>query len=157
MPTVGLATDTFTRFAGDVEPRLRRALVAALGQERGLEATAEALAWAWEHRDRAVGLEHPVGYLFKVGRSRTRYRRIRRPVFDPVPNGELPHVEPGLPGALERLSERQRVAVVLVHAFGWARGEVAEMLGTSVSTLDSHLARGLSKLRNELGVVILDG
>ena len=152
MLEAGPSTDTFTRFAGDIEPRLRYALVAALGQERGREATAEALAWAWEHRDRAVGLEHPIGYLFKVGRSRTRYRRIRRTVFDSVPNGELPHVEPGLPGALRTLSKRQRIAVVLVHAYGWRRGEVAELLGTSVSTLDNHLSRGLTKLRTSLGV-----
>ena len=151
MADVATSTDDFPGFARTIEPRLRSALVAALGQERGSEATAEALAWAWEHRDRAVALEHPVGYLFKVGRSRTRLRRLRRPVFDPVPNGELPHVEPGLPAALASLSERQRVAVVLVHGYGWDRREVAGLLDIGVSTLDSHLARGLLKLRRALG------
>ena len=53
---------------------------------------------------------------------------------------------------MRTLSKRQRIAVVLVHAYGWRRGEVAELLGTSVSTLDNHLSRGLTKLRTSLGV-----
>ena len=68
----------FDGFVADVEPRLRRALVAKLGFERGADATAEALGWAWEHWDRAAGLEYPVAYLFRVGQSRTRPRRQRR-------------------------------------------------------------------------------
>ena len=64
----------------------------------------------------------------------------------------MPDVEPGLPKAIGSLSEKQRLAVVLVHAYGWARGEVAAMTGTSVSSVDTHLARGLAKLRSSLGV-----
>lgn len=70
----------------------------------------------------------------------------------PVPQDRLPQVEPGLPTALARLSERQRVAVVMVHAYGWDREQAAQMLDVSVSTLDSHLQRGLAKLRSALGV-----
>jgi DNA-directed RNA polymerase specialized sigma24 family protein len=152
----GVAADSFTRFVHEVEPPLRHALTASLGQERGREATAEALAWAWEHSDQALGLEHPVGYLFRVGKSCVRVRRRFRPLFDPVPNGDLPHVEPGLPTAMRALSEQQRVAVVLVHAYGWDRKETAHLLGTSVSTLDTHLNRGLEKLRAALGVELDD-
>jgi hypothetical protein len=39
----------FEAFVARVEPGLRRALFAVLGLDRGREATAEALAWAWEH------------------------------------------------------------------------------------------------------------
>jgi DNA-directed RNA polymerase specialized sigma24 family protein len=131
-------------------------LEATLGQERGRESAAEAFEYAWQHWDRVSQMDYPVAYLFRVGRSRTRFRRRVRPVFDPVPNGELPHVEPGLPAALARLPAKQRVAVVLVHAYGWNRREVSELTGTKLSTLDGHLARGLRKLRNELGVD-LDG
>jgi RNA polymerase sigma factor (sigma-70 family) len=69
-----------------------------------------------------------------------------------VPSNPLPLVEPGLPDAISGLSERQRLAVVLVHAYGWDRGEVADLVGVSASTIDTHLARGLSKLRRSLGV-----
>lgn len=61
--------DAFTEFFRDVEPRLRRALVAAYGTERGREAAAEALARAWEHWADVVEMSNPVGYLYRVGQS----------------------------------------------------------------------------------------
>ena len=42
----------------------------------------------------------------------------------------------------------------MVHAYGWPRNETARLLGMSVSTLDTHLRRGLAKLRHALGVGI---
>lgn len=141
----------FEGFVREVEPRLRIALVAVFGQDRGRDATAAALAWGWEHLDRIRTMENPAGYLYRVGRSSQRERK--RPSFRPVPEDSMPDVEPGLPKALERLSEKQRIAVVLVHAYGMGRHEVADLVGVSVSTLDSHLARGLGKLRKSLGVM----
>lgn len=38
----------FVAFARTVEPRLRIALMARFGPDRGREAASEALAWAWE-------------------------------------------------------------------------------------------------------------
>ena len=64
--------DEFATFMLDAEPRLRRALVAAFGSQRGREATAESLAWGWEHWTRVRAMHNPVGYLYRVGRSRTR-------------------------------------------------------------------------------------
>jgi hypothetical protein len=60
----------------EVEPRLRRALVASLGSERGREALVEALGWAWEHRGSLADLGQPVSFLYRVGQSRTRERRM---------------------------------------------------------------------------------
>lgn len=143
---------TFTAFVREVEPRLRWALVARLGPERGREATAEALAYGWEHWHRIRGLENPAGYLYRVGERRGR-RLWRRPVFPTPPDRHSePWVEPGLPAALGRLSGRQRTAVVLVHSFGWTHQEVAEVMGVSVSTVRNHLARGMAKLRSALEV-----
>jgi RNA polymerase sigma factor (sigma-70 family) len=138
----------FERFVRDVEPRLRRALVAAYGGQRGREATAEALSWAWENWDRVRAMEYPHRYLFRVGRSRTRARR-QRVVFD-VNDAAERHVEPRLGPALARLSERQRIAVVLVHGFGWTHREVAELTGSRPTTVQNHLERGLRKLRTDL-------
>jgi DNA-directed RNA polymerase specialized sigma24 family protein len=42
--------ERFDALFQEVEPQLRRALIARYGVERGREATAEALAWAWQHR-----------------------------------------------------------------------------------------------------------
>jgi DNA-directed RNA polymerase specialized sigma24 family protein len=140
----------FELFVGQVEPGLRRAHFAALGIERGREATAEALAWAWEHWHRIEKLKNPGGFLFRVGQSRTRQRK-EPPVFVRQDWRE-PWVEPALGKALAALSEQQRLAVVLVHAFGWTMHDVAEMTGTKVPTVQTHLDRGLARLRNYLEV-----
>jgi RNA polymerase sigma factor (sigma-70 family) len=145
-----LSEVSFEGFVREVEPRLRRALVAAYGGQRGREATAEALCWAWEHWDRVREMENPHRYLFRVGRSRTRARR-QRVVFD-VNTVRDPHVEPRLGPALARLSERQRIAVVLIHGFGWTHREVAELIGSRPTTVQNHLERGLRKLRIALEV-----
>lgn len=58
MRQVQTQSDAFTEFVREAEPRLRRALVVAWGGDRGREATAQALAWAWEHWDRLSGMEN---------------------------------------------------------------------------------------------------
>jgi DNA-directed RNA polymerase specialized sigma24 family protein len=147
----------FAAFVADVEPRLRRALVAAYGPDRGREAAAEALAYAWQHWEEVSTMANAAGYLYRVGQSRTRERK-RPVVFPPRPEGDAAWVEPELLGSLQELTEAQRVAVVLVHAYGWTHPEVAEMTGSSPSSVQTHLDRGLAKLRRSLGVdVSLDG
>ena len=137
-----------------VQPRLLRALVAAYGSERGCEATAEALGYAWEHWRRVRRMEHPLSYLYRVGQSRTRPRK-RPPMLAwdvPVNTDGVSGYEPGLPAALASLTEAQRVAVVLVHGYGWTLREVAELTAVAVSTVQSHTERGLTKLRTALEV-----
>ena len=143
-------TSDFEAFFDAVEPQLRRAHFAVFGLERGPEATAEAFAWAWETWPRARELESPVGYLFRVGQSRTRGRRFR-PVFTPATVDD-PLVEPKLGAALVELSESQRAAVVLVHGFGWTLREVTELRGVKVTSIQTHLERGLRRLRAALEV-----
>lgn len=145
------AEAAFTEFVGRVEPRLRAALVAGYGPERGWEATAEALAYAWEHWSDMDRIEHPVAYLYRVGQSKTRPRLRPRPRFEP-PRTDPPWVEPALPAALERLSRHQRIAVVLVHSMGWTQAEAAALMGIAPGTVKTHLERGLAKLRSSLEV-----
>lgn len=95
-------------------------------------------------------MEYPIAYLFRVGQSETRQRR-RRVLHEPI-SGIEPWVEPALLEALGRLSARQRTAVVLVHAFDWSTGDVAALMGTERSTVQSHLQRGLARLRLEMEV-----
>jgi len=144
-------TDEFEAFWAANEPRLRHAFAAAYGPGRGADATAEALAWAWEHWARLRDMANPVGYLYRVGQSRTR-RRKEPVLFPPVGAVGVPWVEPALPGALLTLTEHQRVAVVLAHAFGWTHREVADLLGVSASTVQNHVERGIAKLRDALEV-----
>lgn len=145
--------DEFTAFVEDVEPKLKHALCANFGKDLGIEATAEALAFAWEHWDRVSETGNPAGYLYGVGRNTARKRmRSRHPVFPAVPLNRTPWVEPGLPKALAGLPERQRVAVMLVHSFEWTLSEVAEVMGVSKPTVQKHVDRGMAKLRKQIGV-----
>lgn len=140
----------FEAFVRGVEPRLRRALVAAYGFEDGRDATAEALAYAWEHWVRVREMPNAAGYLFRVAQSGRRRRRV--PVLYDVSGWPEHLFEPGLPGALAALSRRQRVAVVLVHGFGYTLHEVAELTGLRRTTVQTHSDRGLAQLRKRLGV-----
>lgn len=144
----------FTRFVKETEPRLSYALAAAYGIEIGAEATADALAWAWEHWSEVAAMKNPAGYLYRVGQSKAR--RYLRPVvlFPRVPVLEAPGVSPDLHDALGALSKNQRVAVVLVHGLRYTEREVADLLGISRWSVRTHADRGLAKLRQALGVVV---
>jgi DNA-directed RNA polymerase specialized sigma24 family protein len=134
--------------------RLRAALVAAYGPDVGADAAAEALAYGFEHWPELSSMANPAGYLYRVGQSEAR-RHFRPPVYlPPVAAPGLPDFEPGLAPALEALTESQRIGVVLVHALGWPLVDAAEVLGVDVSTLRTHIARGLSKLRTSLEVTL---
>jgi DNA-directed RNA polymerase specialized sigma24 family protein len=144
------AADVFEDFVAAVEPQLRRALIARYGRERGRDATAEALGWAWEHWSRLATVRDRVAFLYRVGQSRTRGRRQHVLVERPGPAESL--YEPALEGALASLSERQRVAVLLVYGAGWTYAEVAALLGVRRSTVQSHVERGRQHLRQLLKV-----
>lgn len=145
---------TFESFVQSAEPRLRRALVAAYGTDRGSEATAEALAYAWEHWNELAEVDNVTGLLYRVGQSRTRPRK-HRPLFAP-PNQPEPWFEPTLAAALEGLTEAQRSAVVLIHGFGWTFREVAELTGVRITTVQNHLERGPKKLQSKMKAVESD-
>ena len=143
--------ESFTRFFRQAEPRLRHGLIARYGGEAGSEAAAHAMTYGWEHWDRIRMMDNPIGYLYRVGRTSFR-RNQRRPIgTNPGPARE-PWTEPALPEALRKLSGRQRSCVVLRHSFGWTYGEIAELLGISIPTVQKHVARGLDKLRADLKV-----
>lgn len=143
----------FTSFVERIGRPLRQALIAAYGAEVGTEVTAEALAYAWEHWDRLADMRNPAGYLYRVGQSRARRLAFRKPprIELPDPPADSPWFEPGLGDALDRLSKKQRSAVVLVHGYGWTVTEVAEMWGVTFSTVSAHLRTGMAKLRKKLG------
>jgi DNA-directed RNA polymerase specialized sigma24 family protein len=145
----------FSTFVRDVEPRLLHALVAHYGAVDGREATVDALSWAWENWTRLADIDNKLGYLYRVGQSATRrYASRPLPAVLQVRAGQqhTPDIDPRLLPALAQLSEQQRTAVVLVHAFGWTQTEVAVLLDVTVSTVREHLARGLTRLRTRLEV-----
>ena len=153
MSTETTQVEGFTRFVQDTEPRLRLALCSAFGRQVGLDATADALGYGWEHWDRIRKMDNPQGYLWAVGRNRARRTSSRLSLgFGSVEIDRMPWIEPGLPAALESLSEKQRVVVMLTDGYEWTHAEVADMLGVSVGTVQRHKERALDRLRKALGV-----
>ena len=145
--------ETFVRRDG---PRLRRVLAARYGIDIGVDAADAALAWAWEHWDRVGTMANPAGYLYRVAQTRAR-RALERGELLRFPTELGPSVELGsvmldrdLSDALAGLSEQQRMAVLLVHAFGWTPAEVGQFLGVPAVTVRSHVRRGLRRLRTLL-------
>ena len=144
--------DSYTEFFGLVELRLRQALIASFGPEVGREASAEALAYGWEHWNRVSVMDNPVGFLYRVGQTHAgRLRRRDRVVLPSGAVNSTPWVEPGLPKALRRLSDRQRTVVVLTLAYEWSMSEVAGLLGVSKATVQSYSNRAQQRLRRSLG------
>jgi RNA polymerase sigma-70 factor (ECF subfamily) len=144
--------EAFVRVDGE---RLRRVLVARYGVDVGCDAAAAALAWAWQHWDRLSDMANPAGYVYRVGqtharRALDRARRVTFPAERMVPSDEASVPGARLAAALEALPERQRVAVLMVHAYGWTPSEVAQITGVPAVTIRSHLRRGLRQLHSTL-------
>jgi DNA-directed RNA polymerase specialized sigma24 family protein len=133
---------------------LRQALVARFGLDVGVEAHAEAVAWAWEHQDRLEGVTNRVGYLYRVAQSHARPHlrwRRRMVLVEPADAAVHPDLDVDLLDALADLRHAQRIAVVLVHCHGWSYAEVAVLLQVEVTAVTNHVHRGLTKLRASLG------
>ena len=145
--------DSFTEFFSDVERKLRAAFTATFGVDLGREVCAETMAYGWEHWDRLRGMENHAGYLYQVGVGKGRRTKPSfEVVYEPMAVDSPNWFEPGLAGALESLSEKQRIVVSLVHGYGWSLGEVGDLLGVGKSTAQSYEQRGMKRLRRKLGV-----
>jgi DNA-directed RNA polymerase specialized sigma24 family protein len=140
----------FDAFVRRVEPSLRRALCRRLAPGEVSDALGEAFTHAWAHRERVLGMDNPAGYLYRVAQSRSRVRR--QGLLPWSSDAAIPDIEPGLVGALAELPDAQQTAVWLVHGCGFSTADAAEAMGIKPSTVSTHLARGLERLRLRLGV-----
>jgi DNA-directed RNA polymerase specialized sigma24 family protein len=145
----------FADFVAEVEPRLRRALVATHGATVGRESACAALVWAWENWERARALDNPIGYLYRVGQtaaSRDRPRDLATGRLVMPTTADERDVEPRLAGGLEGVSQQQRAAVLLVHGYGYSLREAAAVLDIATATVRMHIDRALARLRSHLEV-----
>ncbi len=141
---------TFEEFVESNEHELRHALVSRFGSDLGRDAAAQALLYGLEHWERLSGMENPAGYLYRVGQrwgGRQRPRRIR---FGVVDSTREPWVEPGLAAALQSLSVRQRVAVVLRHGLDMDYSDIALLTNSTETTARKNVQRALARLRKAL-------
>jgi RNA polymerase sigma-70 factor (ECF subfamily) len=79
-------------------------------------------------------------------------------IVDPTPaateRSERDERDRMVASAIARLPDRQRAAIVLTYSEGMSNAQVAEILGTSVSAVETLLVRGKQNLRRALGGVI---
>ena len=136
-------------FLLDAQPRLRRAFLGTLGPNRADDALSAAFEWAVSNWNRLVDMDNPVGYLFRVGSSRSMPPKTPTALPLAAEVG-LPDFEPRLVPAMLQLPETQRTAVWLIHACGWNYTDAAQALDVGESTVGTHASRGLAALRQEL-------
>ena len=104
------------------------------------------------------------GWLRRIAVNETlmRLRHRQRLAESALPEVELPDPGTRLPPAaadagalaraLQRLPDVTRSVLWLYHGEGYTHPEIAELMGRTVSFSKSQLARGLVRLRAELGV-----
>jgi RNA polymerase sigma-70 factor (sigma-E family) len=153
-----LAFVSFVRERGDHLLRYARLLIPDQGEaEDALQTALLRLTRHWSRR-----LSAPEAYVRRalvnlaVDRGRRRHL-VARPVAVPrADEREAPDpadavaARQDLNALLAVLPPRQRAAVILRIVEGMTEAETATLMGTSVGTVKSNLARGLAKCRTQL-------
>jgi RNA polymerase sigma-70 factor (ECF subfamily) len=132
--------------------RLWWALVAFSG-DREIASDAESEAFAQALR-RGEGIRDPLAWIwraaFRIAAGELKARGQQAPRIS-EPWYELPEPAAEVTAALLRLPAQQRAAVVLHYYADRPIREIADVLGTSTSTVAVHLHRGRNRLRELLG------
>ena len=153
----------------------RRHLPAMLGLARRIMGNAadaedvaqEAMLRVWTHAPRWQPLAAFRTWLTRivVNLCLDRKRRAKwvdleaaGEIVDPAPTvtdvAEQSERERALTAAIAELPERQRAAIVLTYTEGMTNAQVAEVLDTSISAVETLLVRGKQNLRSRLKDVI---
>lgn len=127
----------------------------------------EAMLRVWTHAPRWQPLALFRTWLTRVVVNLCLDRKRRAQWVDLEAAGEIADPSPGaaemserserdrlVAAAIDALPARQRAAIALTYGDGMSNAEVAEVLGTSVSAVETLLVRGKQNLRRALGKVI---
>jgi RNA polymerase sigma-70 factor (ECF subfamily) len=130
----------------------------------------EAMLRVWTHAPRWQPLAAFRTWLTRVVVNLCLDRKRRTPLLDLEAAGELADPAPGaaeqaesaererrLAAAIGKLPDRQRSAILLTYTEGMSNAQVADVLGTSVSAVETLLIRGKQNLRRALGELIDEG
>jgi RNA polymerase sigma-70 factor (ECF subfamily) len=153
----------------------RRHLPAMLGLARRILGNAaeaedvaqEAFLRVWTHAPRWQPLAQFRTWLTRIVVNLCLDRKRRAPWVDLETAGDIVDPAPGagekaeaderermVATAIEKLPARQRDAIMLTYGEGMSNAQVAEILDTSVSAVETLLVRGKQNLRRALGDVI---
>lgn len=153
----------------------RRHLPAMLGLARRIlrnaaeaeDVAQEALLRVWTHAPRWQPLALFRTWLTRVVVNLCLDRKRRAPWVELEAAGDIVDPSPGatekaeaderdrmVAGAIDKLPARQRSAIMLTYGEGMSNAEVAEILDTSVSAVETLLVRGKQNLRRTLGNMI---
>jgi RNA polymerase sigma-70 factor (ECF subfamily) len=117
----------------------------------------EAFLKLWERWDRIDTIDDPRAYLFRVGLngSRMRARAARRAAKRTVPLGVVRDpfddvdIREDVRRMLQRVTPRQRAALVLLDLYGFGSEEAARIMGIRPSTVRALATQGRAVLRTE--------
>ena len=127
------------------------------------DAAQEAYARAYQRWGRVRKLNRPDLWVVRVGTNVaiSAWKKTRKEheleadelIADSGSGGLDGHIAQDLwvKWGLSSLSTSQRVAFVMHHAQGWSTADVAAAMGSSESTVKTHLARAKRRLRALLG------
>jgi RNA polymerase sigma-70 factor, ECF subfamily len=153
----------------------RRHLPAMLGLARRIlgnaaeseDVTQEAFLRVWTHAPRWQPLAQFRTWLTRIVVNLCLDRKRRAPWVDLEAAGDMVDPTPGVTeraeaderqsmvtAAIGKLPDRQRDAIMLTYSEGMSNAQVAEILGTSVSAVETLLVRGKQNLRRTLGDLI---
>ena len=86
-----------------------------------------------------------------VRKQQRNARRVTRPQEEPADANELSERRRDLAVALAALPRRQREAIVLRYLVDLPEAETAGVMGCTVGTIKSTVARGLHRMQSQLG------
>jgi RNA polymerase sigma-70 factor (ECF subfamily) len=147
------AADFAALYAAEA-PRLWRAMLAFTSdQEMASDVVSETFAQCLR---RGAAVRTPARWLWKsayrIGRGELRKReRSSGPSEDVSVEYEMP--DPDLMIALQQLSARQRITIILHYYAGYSTTEIARIIGVAAPTVRVHLMQGRRRLRQMLGEI----
>jgi len=153
-----LSFDAF--FQAEAEVLFRRMWLITRDRQEAEEVVQDAFLSLFERWDRVSGMDDPTGYLYRTALNgwRKRARRAARAIrtaltADPEPDAfAAADARSVIGAALDRLTPRQRAAVVLVELLDYSSEEAGQLLGIRAVTVRVLASQARAAMRAQAGV-----